>query len=122
MAKDAGHDTVGTDQPSPTELTDFLRLLGVALCMCGEATTRVSAYLTDIAEAYGATGARFFVLPTGVFVRMPGGEAAGAGLGTGESARTAGADRASGFSQPVIDFAPASKARCGSIRSRRSTA
>jgi uncharacterized membrane protein YjjP (DUF1212 family) len=55
--------------PSGSELTNLLRLLGVALCMSGEATSRVAAHLDDVAKAYGVTGARFFVLPTGVFVR-----------------------------------------------------
>lgn len=56
--------------PSGIELTNLLRLLGIALCMSGEATSRVAAHLDDVARAYGvAGGARFFVLPTGVFVR-----------------------------------------------------
>jgi uncharacterized membrane protein YjjP (DUF1212 family) len=55
--------------PAAAELTDLLRLLGVALCMSGEATSRVAAHLDDLAHAYGVTGVRFFVLPTGVFVR-----------------------------------------------------
>jgi uncharacterized membrane protein YjjP (DUF1212 family) len=54
---------------SGTELTNMLRLLGIALCMSGEATSRVAAHLDDVARAYGVVGARFFVLPTGVFVR-----------------------------------------------------
>jgi uncharacterized membrane protein YjjP (DUF1212 family) len=57
------------------ELTNLLRLAGIALCMSGEATGRVAARLDEIAAAYGVRGARFFVLPTGVFVRIPqGGE------------------------------------------------
>jgi uncharacterized membrane protein YjjP (DUF1212 family) len=55
--------------PSGIELTNLLRLLGIALCMSGEATSRVAAHLDDVARAYGVAGARFFVLPTGVFVR-----------------------------------------------------
>jgi uncharacterized membrane protein YjjB (DUF3815 family) len=50
-----------------------LRLLGVALCMSSEATSRVAAHLDEVAVAYGVHGARFFVLPTGVFVRLPDG-------------------------------------------------
>ena len=55
--------------PSPAALTNLLRLVGVALCMSGEATSRVAAHLDSVARAYGVTGVRFFVLPTGVFVR-----------------------------------------------------
>jgi uncharacterized membrane protein YjjP (DUF1212 family) len=55
--------------PSGAELTNLLRLLGVALCMSGEATGRVVAHLDEVAHAYGVSGTRFFVLPTGVFVR-----------------------------------------------------
>jgi uncharacterized membrane protein YjjP (DUF1212 family) len=62
--------------PGAAELTNLLRLLGIALCMSGEATGRVAAHLGDVADAYEVHGARFFVLPTGVFVRIPfGGEA-----------------------------------------------
>jgi uncharacterized membrane protein YjjP (DUF1212 family) len=55
--------------PSGAELTNLLRLLGIALCMSGEATSRVAAHLDAVADAYGMQGTRFFVLPTGVFVR-----------------------------------------------------
>ena len=37
--------------------------------MSGEATSRVAAHLDGVARAYGVPGVRFFVLPTGVFVR-----------------------------------------------------
>lgn len=61
--------------------------------MSGEATSRVAAYLDDVARAYGDNGVRFFVLPTGVFVRtMHDGAAAG---GPSQS------------SSATIDFAPA---------------
>jgi uncharacterized membrane protein YjjP (DUF1212 family) len=76
----------GTEPPSGIELTNLLRLLGIALCMSGEATSRVAAHLDDVARAYGVTGARFFVLPTGVFVRIP------------------------HEGEPTVDFAPASGA------------
>jgi uncharacterized membrane protein YjjP (DUF1212 family) len=56
-------------RPSGAELTNLLRLLGIALCMCGEATGRVAAHLDAVAHAYGVQDTRFFVLPTGVFVR-----------------------------------------------------
>ncbi|HZR49014.1 MAG TPA: threonine/serine exporter family protein [Streptosporangiaceae bacterium] len=57
-------------EPSASGLTNLLRLLGTALCMSGEATSRVAAHLDDVAKAYGVSGVRFFVLPTGVFVRI----------------------------------------------------
>jgi uncharacterized membrane protein YjjP (DUF1212 family) len=57
--------------PSGADLINLLRLLGTALCMSGEATSRVAAHLDHVADAYGVHGARFFVLPTGVFVRLP---------------------------------------------------
>lgn len=57
-------------EPSASELTNLLRLLGIALCMSGEATSRVAAHLDDVAKAYGVPGVRVFVLPTGVFVRI----------------------------------------------------
>ncbi len=63
-----GERTAG-EEPAAAELTNLLRLLGSALCMSGEATIRVAAYLDDVARAYGVSRVRFFVLPTGVFVR-----------------------------------------------------
>lgn len=57
-------------EPDASGLTNLLRLLGIALCMSGEATSRVAAHLDDVATAYGLAGVRFFVLPTGVFVRI----------------------------------------------------
>ena len=59
---------------SGADLINLLRLLGIALCMSGEATSRVAAHLDQVAVAYGVHGARFFVLPTGVFVRLPFGD------------------------------------------------
>ena len=59
-----------TPDPLPPRLLDFLRQVGVALSQSGEATNRVGATLERIAAAYGADGIRFFVLPTGVFVRV----------------------------------------------------
>jgi uncharacterized membrane protein YjjB (DUF3815 family) len=85
----------GSEPPSGTELTNLLRLLGIALCMSGEATSRVAAHLDDVARAYGVNGARFFVLPTGVFVRIP---HPGGSLPPGPPRHE---------SEPTIDFAPA---------------
>jgi uncharacterized membrane protein YjjP (DUF1212 family) len=60
-------------QQPPEEVLDFLRLLGVAMCRAGDSADRVTVILDDIARAYGATGVSFFVLPTGVFVRIDAG-------------------------------------------------
>ncbi|HEX6151318.1 threonine/serine ThrE exporter family protein [Nocardioides sp.] len=57
------------EQP-PEDVLDFLRLLGVAMCRAGDSADRVTLILEDVAEAYAATGVSFFVLPTGVFVRI----------------------------------------------------
>jgi uncharacterized membrane protein YjjP (DUF1212 family) len=54
----------------PSAVLDLLRHLGVALCRSGEAVDRVGQILADVADAYDARGVRFFVLPTGVFVRL----------------------------------------------------
>lgn len=57
------------DQP-PEAVLDLLRHLGVAMCDAGDAADRVTLILDDVATAYEASGVRFLVLPTGVFVRI----------------------------------------------------
>lgn len=54
----------------PDAVLDFLRQLGVAMCRAGDSADRVTAILDDVARAYAAHGVSFFVLPTGVFVRI----------------------------------------------------
>ena len=54
----------------PAAVLDLLRRLGVALCEAGEAAASTTLILDDVARAYGARGVHFFVLPTGVFVRI----------------------------------------------------
>jgi uncharacterized membrane protein YjjP (DUF1212 family) len=54
----------------PEAVLDLLRNLGVAMCDAGDSVDRVTLILDQVASAYGATGVRFFVLPTGVFVRI----------------------------------------------------
>ena len=71
-------------EQAPEAVLDFLRLLGVAMCRAGDAADRVTLILEDVATAYSAHGVSFFVLPTGVFVRID----------TGSSSR--------------VDFAPGS--------------
>ncbi|MEV0249682.1 threonine/serine exporter family protein [Nocardia sp. NPDC050712] len=58
------------EPPVPADLLDLLRRLGVALIGAGETTNRVQDILDQLAHRYGAEGVHFFVLPTGVFVRI----------------------------------------------------
>src|ERR1700704_1010507 len=69
--------------PPPAELIDFLRQIGVALCQAGDAANRITFEMEELADAYGVSNVHFFVVPTGVFVR----------IGTA--------------SQATVDFAPA---------------
>jgi uncharacterized membrane protein YjjP (DUF1212 family) len=61
------------EQP-PEAVLEFLRHLGVAMCRAGDSADRVTLILTDVAAAYDAHQVSFFVLPTGVFVRIDAGE------------------------------------------------
>jgi uncharacterized membrane protein YjjP (DUF1212 family) len=56
--------------PPPAELIDFLRQVGVALCQAGDATSRIEGEMAELADAYGVPDVHFFVVPTGVFVRI----------------------------------------------------
>ncbi|MBP2188323.1 threonine/serine ThrE exporter family protein [Nocardia goodfellowii] len=58
------------EPPVSADLLDLLRRIGVALIGAGETTNRVQALLDELARRYGAQGVHFFVLPTGVFVRI----------------------------------------------------
>ena len=62
------------EQP-PDAVLDLLRHLGVAMLRAGDAADRITIILEDVARAYAARGVRFFVLPTGVFVRIETGDA-----------------------------------------------
>ena len=62
------------EQP-PDAVLDLLRRLGVAMIRAGDPADRVTAILEDVARTYAAHGVHFFVLPTGVFVRILAGEA-----------------------------------------------
>ncbi len=65
------HDPPPPDEPPiPTDLLTLLRLLGVMLIGSGETTDRVQDLLGDTAHRYGVAEVQFFVLPTGVFVRV----------------------------------------------------
>ncbi|MGW2662546.1 threonine/serine ThrE exporter family protein [Nocardia tengchongensis] len=58
------------EPPISADLLDLLRHMGVALIRSGETTTMVQDILDDLAHRYDATEVHFFVLPTGVFVRV----------------------------------------------------
>ena len=52
------------------DLLEFLRRCGVALCLAGEAASRIPDEMEAIADAYGIGDCEFLVMPTGVFVRV----------------------------------------------------
>ncbi|MVU79967.1 threonine/serine exporter family protein [Nocardia sp. ET3-3] len=58
------------EPPISQDLLDLLRHLGVALIRSGETTGRVQDILDDLAHRYDVDEVHFFVLPTGVFVRV----------------------------------------------------
>ena len=64
------------DVASPPEerQLELLQLLGVAMCEAGESTDRITTILDEVATSFGTHGVRYFVLPTGVFVRVEVGE------------------------------------------------
>jgi uncharacterized membrane protein YjjP (DUF1212 family) len=61
------------EQP-PAAVLHLLRHLGVAMVRAGDPVDRVAIILDDVATTYAARGVRFFVLPTGVFVRIETGD------------------------------------------------
>jgi len=60
--------------PPPEAVLDLLRHLGVAMARAGDATERVTAILGEVAGVYAVSGVTFFVVPTGVFVRIETGD------------------------------------------------
>src|SRR5687768_438664 len=52
------------------DLLEFLRRCGVALCLAGEAASRIPEEMEAVADAYGEGDVEFLVVPTGVFVRV----------------------------------------------------
>lgn len=72
------------EQP-PEAVLDFLRRLGVAMCRAGDPVDRVTLILEDVARAYDAPGVSFFVLPTGVFVRIETAESSNVDFAPGSS-------------------------------------
>lgn len=59
-----------TTTAPPEDLLEFLRRCGVALCLAGEAASRIPDEMEAIADAYGIGDCEFLVVPTGVFVRI----------------------------------------------------
>ena len=60
--------------PPPEAVLDLLRHLGVAMAQAGDATERVTQILGEVAGVYDVEGVTFFVVPTGVFVRIETGD------------------------------------------------
>ncbi|WP_330184238.1 threonine/serine exporter family protein [Nocardia sp. NBC_01503] len=58
------------EPPVSADLLDLLRHMGVALIASGETTNQVQRILDDLARRYDADEVHFFVLPTGIFVRV----------------------------------------------------
>lgn len=69
----------------PEEVLDLLRHLGITMSRAGEPADRVASILGQIATVYGATGLTFFVVPTGVFVRIDLGPSSSVDFETGAS-------------------------------------
>lgn len=64
----------GVPPPPPAELVDCLRRFGVALCLSDGMTDRVQLQLKELSAAWGVRRVDFFVIPTGVFVRIRSGD------------------------------------------------
>lgn len=65
------HTAVVNATTAPADdLLEFLRRCGVALCLAGEAASRIPDEMEAIADAYGIADCEFLVVPTGVFVRI----------------------------------------------------
>ena len=104
------------EQP-PEAVLDFLRRLGVAMSRAGDSADRVTLILDDVATAYAAHGVSFFVLPTGVFVRIEAGRRPAA-----STSRRAATDAAA--ARPDRRAVPADRrhpARRGCPSARRAT-
>lgn len=58
---------------TPEAVLELLRNLGAAMSRAQDNAERITLILDDVAKAYGAYGVSFFVLPTGLFVRIESG-------------------------------------------------
>lgn len=67
------HETVA--EQAPEAVLELLRQLGAALNRAQDNAERINQILDDVAKSYGAIGVSFFVLPTGLFVRITDGAA-----------------------------------------------
>ena len=65
--------TEAVASPPPEDVLDLLCHLGVFMSRAGDATERVRLILEQVAGVYAARGVTFFVVPTGVFVRIEAG-------------------------------------------------
>ena len=74
IAQNLAGEVPATPEPvvaqPPEQVLELLRNLGVALTRTGEPADRVTQILDEVARMYGATGVTFFVVPTGLFVRI----------------------------------------------------
>jgi uncharacterized membrane protein YjjP (DUF1212 family) len=61
---------IDIEPPPPADVLEMLRRLGSAMVDGGDAVSYIAEHLDRIADAYGVTHVSFFVLPTGVFVRV----------------------------------------------------
>jgi uncharacterized membrane protein YjjP (DUF1212 family) len=64
--------TTTTSTAPSADLLEFLRRCGVALCLAGEAASRIPEEMEAVADAYGEGDVELLVVPTGVFVRVVG--------------------------------------------------
>jgi uncharacterized membrane protein YjjB (DUF3815 family) len=64
------YDEPVPDPGPPADVLEMLRRLGGAMCDGGDAADYIAEHLDAIARAYDTHGVSFFVLPTGVFVRI----------------------------------------------------
>ncbi|GAB3061865.1 threonine/serine exporter family protein [Intrasporangium mesophilum] len=69
----------------PEAVLELLCGLGIALSRAGEPADRVTQILDEVARMYAATGVTFFVVPTGLFVRIDLGASSRVDVRTGGS-------------------------------------
>ena len=89
IAQNLAGEVPATPEPvvaqPPEQVLELLRNLGVALTRTGEPADRVTQILDEVARMYGATGVTFFVVPTGLFVRIDLGRSSQVDFKTGGS-------------------------------------
>ncbi len=74
VAQGLAGETPAATEPVPAQppeaVLELLRTLGIALSRAGEPADSVTQILDEVAAMYAATGVTFFVVPTGLFVRI----------------------------------------------------